>query len=131
MVKSNNLNININKDDQSLNDYLYCWNEFGERPNKILTYSHYDPLKFMEYINKSKIKSCGTITEIFPVGEESLINERTLVQIEQKIYLSFVVYDKDLESSIISDVAIFYIDDVVENVNSILDNILKFELESY
>ena len=41
-TKKNNLKININKDDSGLNDFLYLWDIFKTRPNKVLIHGTFD-----------------------------------------------------------------------------------------
>ena len=48
------LNLNINKDEDGLNDFLYCWQQFGNRPNKITIHNTYTTKSFQKFI-KSKI----------------------------------------------------------------------------
>ena len=45
------LNLNINKDDSSINDFLYCWNVFDSRPNKILLHDSYLADDFLKLIS--------------------------------------------------------------------------------
>ena len=33
--KNTKINLTISDDDENLNDYIYCWDKFGERPSKI------------------------------------------------------------------------------------------------
>ena len=39
--KNNSLKVNISKEDANINDFLYCWDKFGDRPNKITIYSSF------------------------------------------------------------------------------------------
>ena len=47
-----NLNININKDDSELNDFLFCWEQFSTRPNKIVIHNTYSTKSFNEALSK-------------------------------------------------------------------------------
>ena len=44
-TKKNNLKININKDDSGLNDFLYLWDLFKNRPNKVLISTIKKPIR--------------------------------------------------------------------------------------
>jgi hypothetical protein len=70
------LNININKDDSSVNDFLYCWNKFGSRPNRVVLYNTYLTEEFNEVI-QSLCKSKNSFTELIPSddGESHTIND--------------------------------------------------------
>ncbi len=104
---NNKLNLNINKDDPSINDYLFCAADFDGIPNKISIYSTYKIKEFVEFVNKISI-SKSLSKEIIPTGEDSIINEKSLVKINDGIYLSFVEYDKTSELGVITDISIYY-----------------------
>lgn len=123
------INININRDDHNLNDYLYCWSEFTERPNKISLYNHYDSKGFIEYVNGSKITNSGLFTDVVPTGIDYIINDKLLVKLDDDIFISFTHYDKQSEENIIGEVAIFYKNQCVEKVNEILANIEEFQID--
>lgn len=119
-MSKNKININIDKDDMGINDYLYCWSEFGERPNKISLYNHYDPEMFMKILSEFEQVSCGTITEVIPTGTDYLVNERSLFKLTNDIYVSFSQFDKLTDSKIISDVSLLYNLKSGEELNKIL-----------
>lgn len=43
---TSNLQLTISKDDYDLNDFLICWKEFGERPNRVLIHNTYSTKLF-------------------------------------------------------------------------------------
>ena len=57
------INININKDDSNLNDFLSIWDYFGKRPNKITIHTTYSTKLFTELMS-SKFVEKNTFTEI-------------------------------------------------------------------
>jgi ATP-dependent 26S proteasome regulatory subunit len=128
-LQKSKINININKDDHNLNDYLYCWSEFNERPNKVSLYNHYDSENFLDYISKSKLKHSGLFTEVIPTGIDFIINEKSLVQIDKDIFISFIHYDKQNEENIIAEVSLIYQNDSSEKVNQIISDIEKFQID--
>jgi len=119
-MSKNKINISIDKDDVNINDYLYCWSEFGERPNKISLYNHYDPESFMGILSGFSYSSCGTITDVIPTGDDYLVNERSLIKLNDDIYVSFSQFDKLTDSKIISDVNFLYNSKAGESFGEIL-----------
>lgn len=100
-------NINVNRDDATLNDFLFCWSKFESRPNKIVVYNTYSTKEFNEII--SKITSDRNIlTEIIPDGEEYLINDKIFLKILDGLYISYVQIDRNSDKSIINELCFFY-----------------------
>ena len=56
MSKNPKINININKDDSELNDFLHCWGQFGTRPNKIIIYNSFSKDEFIEVLTNYTIE---------------------------------------------------------------------------
>ncbi len=129
------LNLNINKDDSSLNDFLYCWKEFNKRPNKLTIHSNYSTKLFKAYIDEIVVES-NNFTEIIP-DEEMIINDKILSKIEEDVYLSYVVIDREMDSSIVSDLVFYYkseknLDYIQEIVNGLSKCMIDFcEEESF
>lgn len=127
---SSSLNININKDDSDINNFLFCWHKFLSRPNKIIIHNTYSTNLFKKVISKYS-KEENNLTEIIPTDEDLVINEKIFIEINiDEIYCSYVVIDRDHESSIVSEISFFYlkesnfdkIDKIIEELNSaILD----------
>lgn len=120
-MTKNKLNLNIDKDDIATNDYLFCWNEFGERPNKISLYNHYDPESFFEVIKHSD--TFGITTDIIPTGEDYLVNEKSLIKVDDGIFISLTQFDKLTESKIINDVCIYYTNEKSTTVSGLISKI--------
>ena len=117
------LNININRDEPTLNDFLYCWSLFGTRPNKIILYNTYATSDFNEIISKFTV-SKNSLTEIIPDGEDYLINEKVFLKISDEIYISFVIIDSRSDKSIVNELCFIYkTDDNIEKVQEIIDNL--------
>jgi predicted AAA+ superfamily ATPase len=120
------LNININKDDGHLNDFLYCWSEFGLRPNKIVVYNTYSTVEFNNTISEMIIDK-NVFTEIIPSDSSFVINDKMFVKIDDGLYLSYIVIDRNQENSIINEISFFYKDfkegskkvkEIIEKLNS-------------
>jgi energy-coupling factor transporter ATP-binding protein EcfA2 len=101
------LNININKEDQLLNEYLFCWHTFQSMPNKIILYNMYIATEFLNNLKKIKV-DLNIATEIFSTAEEPIVNEKVLSKISDDIFITYVVLDKYSENSIIDEVTILY-----------------------
>lgn len=122
-MKKSSLNLNINKDDSNVNDYLYCWDQFGSRPNKITIHDNYLAQDFLDVISKSVIES-NNFTEIMPDAECDIVNSKVLDKLSESIFLSYVILDQNQPDSIISDVVFLYKDESdKEEINKILENL--------
>ena len=128
-MQKSKINININRDDYNLNDYLYCWSVFGERPNKISLFNHYETESFLDFISKNKITHNGTFTDVVPTGVDFIINEKTIVKVSEGVFISYFHYDKQSDEDIITEVCIFYTNEESDKVNEILSNLDKFQLD--
>ena len=129
-----NLNININKDDSQINDFLFCWSQFSSRPNRITIYNSYSAKDFNEYILSSHIEK--TIhTEIIPADEMSIINDQMFVQIETNIFISYIVLDRNNENSIINELTFFYKTDedyksIIKIIGRLDEFVISFQEEN-
>jgi hypothetical protein len=121
-----NLNININKDDNTINDFLYCWNHFSTRPNRLTIYNSYSSSDFNEYILSNHIEK--TIhTEVIPAEEMSIINDQMFVKIEENIFISYIIVDRNNDNSIVNEVTFFYkTDDDYKKIISIIEKLDNF-----
>jgi len=122
---SQRLNININKDDPSINDYLYCLSEFETIPNRVTLFDTYYVDKFTEFISSVAIDD--TISkEVIPNGESYMINIKHLIKINQFCYMSYVEYDTISDLGHITDVVIYYKSGSEENVDELTKSISEF-----
>ena len=126
-----NINLNINKDDSDINDFIYCWSKFDDRPNKITIHSSYIQHLFTDFISKHEV-SRTIFTEIIPLSDGDIINDKILIEIEEDIYLSYVVVDRKMESSIVSDLTFFYKSNSnLELIESLIEELKKCTIEFY
>lgn len=129
------LNLNINKDDSELNDFLYCWEQFESRPNKIVIHNTYSSKLFSEVCSEY-IVDRNFFTEVIPADEEFVINDKMFVKLGDDVYCSYIVVDRRHENSIISEITFYYksesnfefIQDLVEKLNTCIVN---FEENEY
>jgi hypothetical protein len=121
------INLNINKDDSNLNDFLSCWDNFGGRPNKISIHTTYSTKLFLDLMDDKFIEK-NTFTEIIPTDEDFVINDKFLNKISDFISVSFIIIDRNLDNSIVSDLVFYYksekefkeVQKIVEELNSCL-----------
>ena len=123
------VNLNIDKDDYHLNDYLVCWEKFGHRPNKILIHNTYSGKLFDEVITKYVIEK-NVFTEVIPDTEELIINDKLFIKLDEGCYISYIVADRLSESSFIDSVSFYYangyekVQDFIDELN---DCVLDYE----
>lgn len=123
------LNLNVNKDDAELNDFLYCWDQFESRPNKIVIHNTYSTNLFTELLDNYIVER-NFFTEVLPAEDEFVINDKMFVKITDDIYCGYIVVDRRHENSITSEVSFFYkeeenfkqIQKIVEELNSCIIN---------
>lgn len=104
--KNTNLALNISNDDNT-NDYLYCWDIFSDRPNKITIYSSFSKKEFIDIISEYTLYKKSTI-ELIPAEDFDIVNDKSLVKINSNIYISYHILDKESENSFIHEVVFFY-----------------------
>lgn len=119
-------NININKEDAGLNDYLSSWSSFGTRPNKIVIYNTYSYNDFSEIINPLIINSNenkNILREIIPSDEIYMVNDRQYVKIDEDIYISYIAIDVISESPVVSELTFYYLDynSGIKKIEGIID----------
>lgn len=123
------MNININKEDSGLNDFLIIFDSMKSRPNRLLIHDRFLGIEFNNIIEKykdSKINEKNFLTEYIPSLNEYIINEKVLIQLSDEVWVSYIEVDKHIDSFIINEVCFFY--KGVENqglINQIVSEILE------
>jgi len=119
-----NLNININKDDSDLNDFLYCWSKFGSRPNKVIIYNSYLKVAFSDVISEY-IEEKNVFTEVIPSETSIILNDKMLVKLSDNLYLSYLIIDRTNENSVIHDITFFFknYEEELNNINEIIEKL--------
>jgi hypothetical protein len=134
MKKNTKMNLNINKDQNELNDFLISWNIFGKRPNKISIQNTYLTSSITELIDSLSLEK-DVFTEIVASKEGKLIfNQEIFCKINDNVYISYFILDKNQTHSIVSDVTFFYkeegdYDDVKKIIESMNSCLVDFEQE--
>lgn len=133
-IKNNTkLSINISKEDDD-NNFLYCWNVFGDRPNKIKIYQNYSKNNFNEVIDKYTLEK-NFSSEVIPADDFDIINDIYFIKVSETIYISYILLDRESDSSFIHEITFYfksYQDDaslVDEITNTLSDCQVNFENE--
>jgi hypothetical protein len=127
-VNFEKINVNINKDDDAINDYLFCISLFGEIPNRISIFSSYNTKEFSKFIDKhSKDKKISK--EIIPGGQDTIVNQKSFVKITDEIYLSYVEYDRESDLSFISDLVFYFKNGCDDEVNNFISSLNSFVMD--
>lgn len=121
------INVNINKNDPSINEYLYCVSEFNQIPNKTDIFETYNIDNFTKYLS-SISEDINISKEILPNGEDYIINEKRFVSIKD-IFLSYVIHDKNSEFAIVTDISIYFKKQDTDLVESIIKDISEFKVD--
>jgi len=115
------LNLNITKDDYNLNDFIYCWDKFGGRPNRVVIHNTYST-KLFNKVMDGQILDKNVFTEVIPDSEEVIINDKILAKLDERCYLSYVVADRNMDNSFIDSIT-FYYEGNYEGIQSILEEL--------
>ena len=119
-MSNTQLNININRDDPTLNDFLFCWSKFDSRPNKVVVYNTYSALEFNNVLLQYNDKNI--LTEIIPDEDSFIINDKVILKINDGLYISYVQIDRNSEESIINELCFFYkSDSEFKEIQGIID----------
>lgn len=127
--KNKSLKININKDDNNSNDFLYCWSKFQDRPNKITIYSGFSKEGFNSVISEYNEYKNSSI-ELIPADDIDIINDRSIIKINDNIYLTYSILDRESENSFIHEVIFFYkSEEDLNDINLLMDKLGRYNIE--
>jgi hypothetical protein len=127
--KNNTLKLNVSKDDSDINDFLYCWDKFGDRPNKITIYSSFTKNGFNTIISEySEYKN--SLIQLIPAEDFDIINDKSIIKINDNIFLSYNILDRESENSFIHEVIFLYkSEEDLTKVNEITEKLGKYNIE--
>ena len=126
-TKKTNLKININKDDSGLNDFLYLWDIFKTRPNKVLIHGTFDFKETESFFDQ--YEKVNKFTEIICLEIDDIINDKLLLKSTESIYISYIAVDKLTESAVISDITIYYSSsEDADEVNEIIKSVSEYQV---
>jgi tRNA A37 threonylcarbamoyladenosine biosynthesis protein TsaE len=127
--KNTTMKINISKEDTNINDFLYCWDKFGDRPNKITIYSSFTKDGFNTIISKYNEYKNSNI-ELIPADDFDIINDKSIVKISDNIFVSYHILDRESENSFIHEVIFLYkSEEDLEKINEITEKLGKYNIE--
>lgn len=127
--KNTSLKLNISKEDTNPNDFLYCWEKFGDRPNKITIYSSFAKDGFNTIISEYNEYKNSSI-ELIPAEDFDIINDKSIVKINDNIFLSYHILDRESENSFIHEVIFLYKSEKdLEKINEITEKLGKYNIE--
>jgi hypothetical protein len=122
------MNLNINNDESLINDFIFCWDLFKKRPNKLKLHQTYLTSGIKEKLNSYKEENI--FTEVLPSGEDFIINERFLLRVNESILLSYVSLDKNLGESLSTDLYFLYKEkENITEIEKIIENISEFIID--
>jgi hypothetical protein len=104
--KNTKLSINISKEGDD-NNFLFCWNKFGDRPNKIKIYQSYSKNHFNEVIDKYTVEKSFS-SEVIPADEFDIINDVYFIKVSETIYISYILLDRESDSSFIHEISFYF-----------------------
>lgn len=128
-----NFNLNINGDDDyNLSDYFIIYEKFGQRPNKLIVHDSFLGSDFEKSITKLNV---NRVTELLPTEDRYIVNERVLLEINEDIWCSYFIINKDSDNFIINDICFFYKkDENINYINEVIDrlsnSVLDYDKES-
>lgn len=104
--KTTKLSINISNEGDD-NNFLYCWDKFGDRPNKIRIYQSYSKNDFNEVIDKYTIDKSFS-SEVIPADEFNIVNDIYFIKVSETIYISYILLDRESDSSFIHEISFYF-----------------------
>ena len=132
------MNININRDDSGINDFLIIFDSMKSRPSRVILHDRFSGKEFNDIIESfisSENLEKNFLTEYIPSDDDYIINEKVLLQIDENIWISYLVINKQSEDYIINEVCFYYKsveqqDHVEKMVVQITECIVDYEDES-
>ena len=122
-MNKENIMLNISHND---NDFIYTWDKFGDKPNKISIFNNYS-IDINEYLLNKSISTNSTIDII----DFDMVNEKKFLKINDNVYASYTIIDKNSDTSFVNNITLFYKSTLeLECVNAIIEDILEYTLES-
>jgi hypothetical protein len=107
------MNININKEDSSINDFLLIFDGMKQRPNRLVIHDTLSGKEFSEIIQKNIISEkmdSNFLTEFLPSDDDYIINRKVLKQLNDDLWISYVEINKNSESFLVNEVCFYYKD---------------------
>lgn len=122
------LKISITGDDYNTNDFLFCWDRFGSRPNRTTVHCVYSTRLFNVVMSKH-VQDRNILADVIPEGDNLIVNEKILAHIDDSCYLSYIVADRDSEDSFIETVT-FYHKDGYGHLETLIEELAECTMSS-
>jgi hypothetical protein len=119
-MKNSKINLTIDREETESNDYLLCWSEMGERPNKITISDFFTSEKFFDAISEYNTEDKGSYIEIEPAIDSNIVNEKKLLKLNEKIWITYLHLDKESDEDLITEVHVFYMNDSKEEAMALV-----------
>lgn len=121
MKNKQDILLNINSEDSNINEFLYCYKEFGSIPNRYIIHSDISYDNFLNVL--SNLEELYKITEI----DNNFTNIRVLSKYNDNLYFSYFILDSDSEFESFSGVTIFYksekdLDEIRDRLDEIIED---------
>lgn len=113
-------------EDSELNDFNFCSEVFGERPSKLVIAANFKTKEFIDLFQD--VKYINTLTEASEDVEGFIINERSLVQLNENVFLSFTHMDK-LMNGLITNIIIYYKTDSYKDIETYIADLQNITLK--
>ena len=118
--------IKYNSEDSDLNDFIYCSEVMGERPSKLVIAANFKTKEFIDLFQD--VKYINTLTEASEDVEGFIINEKSLVQLKDNVFMSFTHMDK-LLTGLITNITIYYKTDSYSEIETYISDLEKITLK--
>jgi hypothetical protein len=102
MKNKKDILLNINSEDSNINEFLYCYKEFGSTPNRYIIHSTVSYDAFLDLLESSV--ELNKITEV----DNDIINIKVLSKLNDNLYISYVILEAGSEFESFSNITIFY-----------------------
>jgi hypothetical protein len=124
------MNININREESNINDFLIIFEHLGNRPNRLIIHDSFSGKDFHGILDSIVIKDekiSNQFTELLSKNGNYVINKKSIRQIDEKIWISFLELNKSSENYIVNEICFYYDgEDKIETVNKIVDSLLDY-----
>jgi hypothetical protein len=124
------MNININREESNTNDFLIIFEHLGNRPNRLIIHDSFSGKDFHGILDSLIIKEekiSNQFTELISKNGDYIINKKSIRQIDEKIWISFLELNNSSENFIVNEVCFYYEGDgKIETINKIVDSLLDY-----
>jgi ABC-type dipeptide/oligopeptide/nickel transport system ATPase subunit len=122
MKNKKDILLNINSEDSNINEFLYCYKEFGSTPNRYIIHSDISYDVFLSFLNK--LENLNKITEV----DNDFTNVKVLSKYNNNLYISYFILEAGTEFETFSSVTILYKEEKdLEEIKEFLQDLTDFD----